>query len=149
MSDDTTAADVGDQADEEPRELDFAELKQREQAKRQTTKEFVVEYDDGAQAVFEYQMVEGLEEIADQHTRRKPTRNGQEDDYEVTDKYAFARDVLKKGLVDGPDGFEITKRALQEDITDELMDELVDAITEFSSMDEVTLRQFRGGFVRE
>jgi len=144
---DADPASAGDQ-DDEPRELDFSELKQREQAKREATKEFVVEYDDGAVARWEYRMIEGKEELADEHTRRKPTRSGQEDDFEVTDKYAFARDVLDKGLVDAPDGFEVTKRALQEDITDELMDDLVDAIMEFSSMDGVTRRQFRGVGVR-
>ena len=51
-------------------------------------------------------------------------------------------------LVDAPDGFEISRRALQEDITDELMDELVEAIAEFSQMGEVTKRQFRGLGVR-
>lgn len=145
------ATDAGDDVDDQDdggRELDFSELKQREQEKRQATKEFVVEYDDGAVARFEFQMIDGKEEIAEKHTRRKPTRKGKEDDFEVTDKYAFARDVLNKGLVDAPDGFEISKRALREDITDELMDDLVDAIMEFSSMDEVTRRQFRGVGVR-
>jgi hypothetical protein len=136
-------------ADDEVQELDFAALREREQAKREATKEFVVEYDDGAVARWKYRMVEDIEAIADEHTRRKPTRSGQEDDVEVTDKYAFSRDVLKAGLVDAPDGFEVTKRALQEDITDELMNDLVDAITEFSTMDEVTRRQFRGVCVRE
>jgi hypothetical protein len=136
-------------SDDASEELDFAALKQREQQKRQTTKEFAVEYDDGLRAVFEYQMIDGIDEIAGEHTRRKPTRSGQEDEYEVTDKYGFARDILKAGLVDAPEGFEITKRTLEEDLTDELVDDLVDAITEFSSMDEVTVRKFRGLGVRE
>jgi hypothetical protein len=130
-------------------ELDFGALKQREQQKRQATKEFVIEYDDGARAVFEYQMIDGVDEIADRHTRRKPTRSGQSEDVEVEDKYAFARDVLKEGIVSAPDGFEISRRTLAEDLTDELVDDLVDAIVEFSSMDEVTVRKFRGVGIRE
>lgn len=149
MPADEADPDDGDDDGAGVQELDFGELKQREQAKRQATKEYIVEYEDGAVARFEYQMVDNLDEIADEHTRRKPTRSGQEDSLEVTDKYAFARDVLNAGLVDAPDGFEITKRALQEDITDELMDDLVDAIAEFSSMDPVVRRQFRGVGVRE
>lgn len=130
-------------------ELDFSELKRREQQKRQATKEFVLEYDDGARAVFEYQMVEDIGEIADNHTARHPTRSGQPDEEEIEDKYAFARDVLKAGIVDAPDGFQISKRTLRQDITDELMDDLVEAIAEFSSMDEVTTRKFRGLGLRE
>jgi len=137
---DSGAGDVGDSV----QEADFAALKEREQQKRQAMKEFVVEYDDGLRAVFEYQMVDNLQEIAEEHTIRKPTRSGQEDEYEVEDRYGFARDVFKAGLVDAPDGFEITKQTLREDITDELMNDLVDAIRDFSTMDEVTVRKFRG-----
>jgi len=135
--------------DTDGKEISFGELKQREQQKRQATKKYIVEYDDGARAVFEYQMVDGLSDIADEHTVRKPTRSGQEDEREIDDRYAFARDVMKEGIVDAPDGFEISRRALQEDITDELMDELVEAIAEFSQMGEVTTRKFRGLGVRE
>lgn len=146
MTDSNDVAGVDDAGDEE---LDFAAVREREQRKREVTKKFVVEYDDGARAVWKYRMVDNLSDIADQHTRRKPTRSGQDDEFEITDRYAFARDVLTEGLVDAPDGFEITKRCLQEDITDELMDDLVESIRDFSTMDEVTVRQFRGLGVRE
>ena len=130
-------------------ELDWQDLKTREQQKRQVTKEFVVEYDDGARAVFEYQMVDGLSEIIDDHTVRRPTRTGREEQTEIDNQYALARDIFKEALVDAPEGFEITERTLREDITDELMDELFEAIVDFSSMDEVTTRKFRGFGVRE
>jgi len=133
----------------EGKELDFSELKRREQQKRQTTKTYILEYEDGARAVFEYQMVDNLSAIADEHTVTRRTRSGQDDEREIDDRYAFARDVLKASLVDAPDGFELSRRALESDITDELMDDLVEAIAEFSSMDEVTRRQFRGLGLRE
>lgn len=126
--------------------LDFEGLKQREERKRQATKEFIVEYEDGAQAVFEYQMVDGVDEIIKEHTVRRPTRSGQEDEREVENEYALARDVFAEGIVDAPAGFKITQRALREDITDELMDDLFEAIVNFSTADEVTVRKFRGIF---
>lgn len=129
-------------------ELDFAALKAREQEKREATKEFVVEYDDGAQAVFEYRMVDGISEIAEEHTDQRPTRSG-DPEIEVTDQYAFARDVWKEGIVSAPEGFEISKRTLKDDLTDELVDDITDAIVNFSTMDEVTRRKFRGVGVRE
>lgn len=142
---DASTTESGSEAGES---IDFGELKAREAQRRQSTKEFVIEYDDGATAVFEYQMIDGLDEIADKHTTTRPTRSGQEDDVEV-DKYAFAREVLSKGLVDAPDGFEATERALREDLTDELVDDLVEAVAEYSSMPESVVRQFRGGRLRE
>lgn len=138
-----------DAADDEPQELDFAALKAREREKREATKQFIVEWDDGARAVWEYRMVDGLRGIIEDHLVERPTRTGQEPKREIDNEYALTRDVFKAGLVDAPDGFEISERALREDITDELMDDLFDAIKDFSSMDEVTVRKFRGLGLRE
>jgi len=132
--------------DETAETLDFEELKEREQRKREATKEFVLEYGDGARAVFEYQMIDGVDEIIKEHTVRRPTRSGQEDEREVENEYALARDVFAEGIVDAPAGFKITQRALREDITDELMDDLFEAIVNFSRAEEITVRKFRGIF---
>jgi hypothetical protein len=142
-------ADRGQEDGDGAQMLDFEGLKQREERKRQATKEFIVEYEDGAQAVFEYQMVDGVDTIIRDHMVRKPTRTGQDPEQEIDNEYALARDVFKEGLVDAPDGFELSERALREVITDELMDELYERIINFSSADEVTVRKFRGLGLRE
>ena len=124
--------------------LSWDDVKQRERAKRQATKYLILEYADG-QAVFEYQMVENVSQIARKHTTQKTTRSGSEPKIDMSEdqEWAFAAELFGEAIVDAPDGFKATERELREGLTKPVVDDMVDAITDFASMDEETYIKFR------
>ena len=128
-----------------PQELDWQGVKKRERQKRQATKRFVLEYSDGSTAIFEYGMVENISAIARKYTRRKPTRSGQEPEFEMDedDEWAFGAELIQEAVVSAPDGFKATEREIREGFTKPVLDDFVDAITNFSQIDEETYIKFR------
>ena len=146
MSDDTeqmTDEPTGSEA--EPTTLDWSEVKRRENDKRQTTKTFVLEYPDGSEAVFEYQMVEGIGQIAEKHTTRRPTRSGQDPQVEMTedDEWAFAAELFREAIVSAPEGFSPTEREIRDGLTKPVVDDMAESIRDFSQMDDETRIKFR------
>ncbi|MCU4743456.1 hypothetical protein [Natronoglomus mannanivorans] len=141
MSDDT---DMTDDVDEQ-QTATWADVKEQENKKRQATKSFVLEYPNGLEAVFEYEMVENLGEIARRHTSERPTRTGQEPQRDMTedDEWAFAADLFREAIVGAPDGFKPTEKEIREGLTKPVVDEMIEAISNFSTMDEETFIKFR------
>ncbi|WP_254766064.1 hypothetical protein [Salinilacihabitans rarus] len=121
------------------------EVKRRENRKRQATKTFVLEYPDGFEAVFEYRMVEDIGAIAREHTTRTPTRSGQDPEVRMTEdqEWAFAADLFQEAIVSAPEGFSPTERELREGLTKPVVDEMVEAIRDFATLDEETRIKFR------
>ena len=140
-----TAVETGAQAPAHGEMLSWDEVKQRENAKRQATKFLKLKYPGGGVAVFEYQMLEDFGQIARKHMTERPTRSGAEPRREMTDdqEWAFAAEVLGEALVDAPDGFRATEREIREGLTKPVVDEMVEAIADFSQMDEETFIKFR------
>jgi len=137
--------DVDADQDDEPEMLDWSGVKTRENAKRQATKTFTLEYPDGTQAVFEYQMVEDVGALSREHMTRKPTRTGEAPELEMSEdaEWAFAADLLREAIVSAPDGFKPTERELRQGLTKPVLDEIVEAVTNFSTMDSETFIRFR------
>lgn len=139
MSEDTNTTDDGNKT------LAWSEVKERENAKREATKELVLEYDDGTEAIFEYQMVEDVGALFDEHSTTRPTRTGQEPQREMSDddEWAFAADLFSEAIVSAPEGFKPTVRELREGLTLPVREEMVDAIVNFSTMSECEYLRFR------
>lgn len=131
--------------DSEVQTATWADVKERENAKRRATKELVLEYPDGFEAVFEFGLVENISEIADNHTRTRPTRSGQEPQREMApdDEWAFAAELFGEAIVDAPDGFKPTEREIREGLTKDVVDEMVECIVNFSTISEREYIKFR------
>jgi hypothetical protein len=140
MTDDADTAQSTESA-----EATWEQVKQREQRKRQATKEIVLEYPDGLTARFEFQMVEDVGAIADRHTSKKPTRSGQDPEYEMDedDEWAFAAELFQEAIVAAPEGFKPTEQELRTGLTKPVVDDMVESITNFSTIDEETYIKFR------
>jgi len=140
----STAPDAdGQEADEG--EATWEEVKRLENQKRQTTKEFVLEYPSGTVARFEYEMVESIDTIAEKYVVNKPTRSGSEPATTLPREniWPFAAELFQEAIVSAPDGFKPTEQEIREGLTKEVVDEMVEAISEFSRMDEETFIKFR------
>lgn len=142
MSEDTT--DAGDE--EAPTELDASAVAELAEQERREQKALRFETDAGV-AEYTYQMVrEGkLSELSEKHFETPDVRGGRADDLDVdADSYEkFRAEVIREGLVDGPEGTKTTLQWIRKNIPDDWQAELFDAITDFSSMDEAEYRQFR------
>lgn len=133
-----------DDEDDGQRELSFDEQTQRARRARQATKTLRFEYDDGAYVDYEYRMIDEdeEEELRQEHSRDYRGRDG-----EITtelDRKALNVGLIKKAVVDGPQGFKKTRQVIEEGTTPEQRNQLAEAIQSFSRMDEVERRKFRG-----
>lgn len=123
----------------------WEEVKRRENEKRQTTKKFVLEYGDDIEAIFEFQMVENIGSIARKHTTKTQSRSGQEPEIRMTEdqEWAFAAELFQEAIVSAPEGFKPTEREIREGLTKPVVDEMVEAIKDFATLDEETRIKFR------
>lgn len=140
MSDTDTEGD-----DTEAQTLDWSGVKERENDKRQATKTFHLEYPDGGVAIFEYQMVENVSQLVREHSTEKPTRSGQDPKVEMDEdqEWEFAAALFQEAIVSAPDGFKPTEREIRAGLTKPVVDEMTEAIVNFSTMDEETFIKFR------
>lgn len=153
---DTDEGIVDDQRDDRDQDMDMAQKQGQshdqdqaigfDEGIQEAAKEFEVTktrtYDvpgtDGATWEFEIKKMTGAERGkvkragAKQQRRSSAGRSGDLDVDEVQ------REILRQGIVDGPPGFETTDQNLRDlmENTPEIADDLVDAIENFSELDE-------------
>ena len=116
------------------------DVKREKERKRELRKWLVISLSDGSQAPYQYRALTESERdtIAQENTKIRKKRGETVEDIDLP---GFRTDVIKTCVTDGPPGYKNTEREIKS-MDDDVRQELADAITEFSTMEETEYLDF-------